>query len=200
MIEYPAPHRLQIKIAFQDPLSGGFDALVPVLHTWITEARLDDVLIDVADYKHVPDGPGILLIGHKADWAYDEVDGQPGFRYQRKRQPEVSLQGDVEAGLNALLEALDLLQVDYQQAFIPRFDQFEVTLLDRLRYPNAEDNQRDAGRVVQAAFASYFGEGTVVHVAPRQPDARLPLSFVVAARLPVAPSYPYAIKKVEAEV
>jgi hypothetical protein len=61
--------QLAIKV-FARP--GSFDqgALIPIFHNWIRERRLGDVvLIDVADYRHVPEGPGVMLIADEAHWA-----------------------------------------------------------------------------------------------------------------------------------
>ena len=39
------------------------EKLVPVFHQWIREKKIpDELLIDVADYAHVPQGPGVVLI------------------------------------------------------------------------------------------------------------------------------------------
>ena len=46
-------------------------AYVPIFHGWIQCKILDGVPIDVADYAHVPDGPGVMLIGHEADRSID---------------------------------------------------------------------------------------------------------------------------------
>src|SRR5690606_19727280 len=39
-----------------------------IFHDWLRLGVLDDVLIDVADYRHVAGGPGFLLIGHECNY------------------------------------------------------------------------------------------------------------------------------------
>jgi hypothetical protein len=34
------------------------EAVIPVFHRWIQEQIFDELLLDVANYSHVPDGPG----------------------------------------------------------------------------------------------------------------------------------------------
>ena len=40
---------------------------VAVFHQWIRDGVCPEMLIDVADYRHVPAGPGVLLIGHRGE-------------------------------------------------------------------------------------------------------------------------------------
>lgn len=76
------------------------EAIIPVWHRWIQESRLPDtLLIDVADYRHVVDGPGIMLIGDGVHYALDRQDGRLGLLVSRKRDPE----GEVEAKLDEIL-------------------------------------------------------------------------------------------------
>src|SRR3972149_6438419 len=58
--------------------------LIYVFHQWIQESVLPELLIDVADYCHVPEGPGVLLVAHEADYSMDHTDGRWGMRYNRK--------------------------------------------------------------------------------------------------------------------
>ena len=46
-------------------------AAIPVFHRWIQEGACEELLIDVADYRHVPAGPGVVLIGHEANYSLD---------------------------------------------------------------------------------------------------------------------------------
>ncbi|MBW1832016.1 MAG: hypothetical protein JRJ10_10020, partial [Deltaproteobacteria bacterium] len=51
--------------------------LIPVFHEWIRAKKItDELLIDVADYAHVPQGPGVVLIGHQSDYYLDVADNR----------------------------------------------------------------------------------------------------------------------------
>lgn len=39
-----------------------------IFYDWLRLGVLDDVLVDVADYRHVAGGPGFLLIGHECNY------------------------------------------------------------------------------------------------------------------------------------
>ena len=60
---------------------------VPVFHNWIQDQAIDDhLLIDVADYSHIPDGPGVMLIAHEGNFSLDQESQQPGIMYMRKTE------------------------------------------------------------------------------------------------------------------
>ena len=58
---------LNVKIFAQEPASIDLAGAIPVFHRWIQENVCEELLIDVADYRHVPAGPGVLLVGHEAN-------------------------------------------------------------------------------------------------------------------------------------
>ncbi|RMH11568.1 MAG: hypothetical protein D6698_16165, partial [Gammaproteobacteria bacterium] len=43
------------------------EKVVEIFHRWVQGQVLPLVLIDVADYTHVPNGPATLLVGHRAN-------------------------------------------------------------------------------------------------------------------------------------
>ncbi|MBS0420011.1 MAG: hypothetical protein JSR66_20030 [Proteobacteria bacterium] len=60
--------------------------LIPLYHRWIQQNALPDLLIDVADYSHVPAGPGVMLIAHEGNYALDEGGHGRGVVYYSKRR------------------------------------------------------------------------------------------------------------------
>src|SRR4051812_19978067 len=77
--------------------------VVEVMHRWIQGRRLDEVLIDVADYSHVHDGPGVVLIGHEGNYSVDRLDGRLGLTFQRKRSVAGSLAARLASALRSTL-------------------------------------------------------------------------------------------------
>jgi len=80
-------HKLQLKI-FATPEAARaveVEALIPVFHRWIKERVLPELVIDVANYAHVPEGPGVVLIGHGSDYFMDLGGGRLGLLHNRKR-------------------------------------------------------------------------------------------------------------------
>ena len=62
------------------------ELFIPVFHEWIQkDLILNHVMVDVADYKHILDGPGIMLISHEGNFSIDLENGKVGFLYIRKQ-------------------------------------------------------------------------------------------------------------------
>src|SRR5947209_3852895 len=97
-------------------VSGGvdldLDPILPIFHGWIQNQVFDELLLDVADYRHVPNGPGVVLIGHEADYSIDNTDGRLGVRYNRKALVNGSNQDRLEQATRAVLLAVKLLEED----------------------------------------------------------------------------------------
>ena len=77
--------KLQIKFFAKPNPAFDVEAIVPVFHRFIREHAFDELMIDVADYKHVKNGPGIALIGDANDYFLDEGEGRAGLLFSRKR-------------------------------------------------------------------------------------------------------------------
>jgi hypothetical protein len=69
------------------------EAFIPIFHRWIQGQQLDELLIDVVDYRHVYYGPGVVLVAHDAHYAMDAADGRLGLLYSRRRETHPSRQG-----------------------------------------------------------------------------------------------------------
>src|SRR5580765_2876357 len=80
-------HKLQLKIYLTPESARALDpeALIPVFHRWIKQRLLPELTIDVANYGHVPEGPGVVLIGHGSDYFMDAGEGRLGLLHNRKR-------------------------------------------------------------------------------------------------------------------
>ncbi|MBW2212567.1 MAG: hypothetical protein JRG67_16300 [Deltaproteobacteria bacterium] len=97
------------------------EKLIPVFHEWIRTKKIsDELLIDVADYAHVPQGPGVVLIGHQSDYYLDVADNRPGLLYSRKRGFEGDFQAGIDDAFRRALNACQLLEVRDQRSALPR--------------------------------------------------------------------------------
>ena len=84
--------KVDLKVFLEQPESLSLDTVIPVFHHWIQTPCLDELLIDVADYRHVPDGPSVLLIGHDAHYVMDRTEGELGLLYSRRRETHANHQ------------------------------------------------------------------------------------------------------------
>ncbi len=152
MTEYPS--RISVKF-FLRSSSSAVDpsALIPVFHRWIREGeRLDGLTIDVADYHHVPDGPGVMLIGHEWDRALDFAGGRLGVLSVSKRGLDGDLDSRVAAVAADALHLAALLQAEDVGVQVA-LDEVEVTLLDRLFAPNTAEALAAHGEAIASALA-----------------------------------------------
>jgi hypothetical protein len=134
-------HKLQLKIYLTPESARAVDVedLIPVFHRWIKQRLLPELTIDVANYRHVPHGPGVVLIGHGSDYFLDEGEGRPGLLHNRKRAglaPGERL-GDLA---RRTLHAAALLERDPALAGKVQFATNELLFRvnDRLAAPNSD--------------------------------------------------------------
>ena len=111
---------------------------IDVFHRWIQRQILPGILIDVADYRHIPNGPGILLIGHEADIVMDRAGGRLGLLYQRKSIQPGPLTTRLCAAIEAALSACRLLEQELLLGGDIKFtaNEFVFVANDRLLAPN----------------------------------------------------------------
>ena len=125
---------INVKLFIENPQSVNLADYSAVFNTWIQNHALDELLIDVADYLHVPNGPGLLLIGHEADYSLDNRAGRLGLLYNRKKQLEGTTQEKLVQAARAVLTAARLLEKENAMQFNTR--EFQVLINDRLLVPN----------------------------------------------------------------
>lgn len=155
-------HKIAIKFYAAESNGLTDHDFVPVLHTWIQNKVVPDhMLIDVADYSHVKDGPGTLLVAHEANTYLDRFDGMLGLTYSRK-QPltdATSFQDRLTQAITAALQACERLEADPQLDGRLKFrtDEFVLFINDRLLAPNTpktfEAIKFDIENVARTVFA-----------------------------------------------
>src|SRR4051794_16534409 len=106
-------HRISVKFFAQDGTSIADQAFVPVFHRWIQGKLVPDhLLVDVADYAHVHNGPGIALVSYEANFYTDRCEGRLGLMYQRKQPAAGDFRARLEQAARAALEACRRLEKD----------------------------------------------------------------------------------------
>jgi hypothetical protein len=154
------------------PVEGGaapdLGRLLELFHGWIQrDAMAGELLIDVADYRHVAGGPGVLLVGHEGDYSLDLADGRPGLRYNRKAPLAGTNAERFAQAWGAAARACRLLE----EAAL-RFSRTEAELWinDRALAPNTPATLQACRPELEAFFRAAFGHGEF-RLEP-QPDPR----------------------------
>ena len=169
--------RLQLKLYLEPSEHFELEALIPVFHRFIRDQVLKELLIDVVDYSHVPDGPGVVLIGHGADFYVGALDGAYGLVYSRKRGgpgPDARLEDALRRLINAarLLEREDGLELRFKS------NELSLRLTDRLHAPNDDATFASTKAEVEALFGRVYGSSVELE---RLPASKEPLGIRIKA-------------------
>lgn len=151
--------RFALKFFLRDPAAVRPEEVLRLFHRWIQEHRLEGTLIDVADYAHVPDGPGVVLIGFEADYYLDSAEGPAGLLYSRKRPLEGALPARLRTALRAALDACAKLEAEPEFEGSVRFRGDEALFIanDRLLAPNTEEAFAALRPPLEETFRALWG-------------------------------------------
>jgi hypothetical protein len=105
-----------------------------VFNGWIQTRALGELLVDVADYGHVHHGPGLVLIGHTANYSLDESEGRLGLLYNRKARVDGSNQDRLRQAVRAALLAAQKLEREQGLQF--EGGEVQIIVNDRHVAPN----------------------------------------------------------------
>jgi hypothetical protein len=175
--------RISVKIFVENPDSVDLDQFIPTFHRWIQENASDELLVDVADYRHVHNGPGVILVAHEADYALNMEAGRPGLLYTRKRSVPENLSAALQLLVAQAVKAAQRLEQETDLRF--RTDEVEIAFLDRLTVMNTEERFSDLRGEIEAALGSVYG-GLRAQTERISHDAREPLT--VRASIAGAPT------------
>ncbi len=147
---------VNVKLLAKDPEDVDLEPLIPVFHNWIKAQICDELLLDVADYRHVHEGPGVILIGQQANYSVDNTDNRLGVRYNRKYPLEGSNQDRLKQAARSALTAFQRLEAEagLNGKLLFSGQEIEVFVNDRLMAPN-RDSTRE---VVEPELQEFLGK------------------------------------------
>lgn len=179
MRNLPNLQHVNVKFFLEDADAIDLEKAIHVFHSWIQEQKLDDLLIDVADYRHVPSGPGVILIGHNAHYSFDNEEGQLGVLYNRKTPLEVSDAELIASSLRAALHICRLLMEEEVFRGKIKFakNKLQFIVNDRLLAPNDTATYEFLLPQFADALAKVFGQRD--YQFSRDSDPRKRLTIVV---------------------
>jgi hypothetical protein len=147
-------HRLGVKFFATDPAAIHLDDFIPIFHGWIQKQSLDNhLLIDVHDYSHMHQGPGILLVAYEGNFSIDMSDGRPGLLYYRKTPTTLPPAEHVTTILRSALQAVRLLEKFSTNEFV-------IIANDRLEAPNNDKTFNELQPILTAALKQVFDRST----------------------------------------
>ena len=174
---------VNVKLLVQNPEEARLEPLIPVFHSWIEAQNGDELLIDVADYTHVPAGPGVVLIGHEGNYSVDNTGNRLGVRYNRKAAFDGGNQDSLTQAARAALSACRRLEAEPRLGGKFRFNgqDIEIFINDRLVAPNNAAT-REAFDADFQLFSRKLFRGKEYSISYGEDPRSLFTAFVKAAR------------------
>ena len=167
---------INLKFYIENAESLNLESFHGVFNNWIQRSLTDDLLVDVAEYLHVHNGPGIMLIGHSANYSLDLTTGRLGLLYNRKEQVEGTNKQKLAQAAHAVLRAMRILEKENRVRFIG--NEVQLIINDRLITPNTAETFSALKDDLESFFGTLFNGAavTLVHQSA-EPRAR----FIVDA-------------------
>jgi hypothetical protein len=186
--------KFDLKLFLHDASGIELEAFIPLFHRWIQTQCLEELLIDVADYRHVPHGPGIVLIAHDAHYAIDMAQGRLGLLYSRRRETHPSRHAIHGMGdrlwsvLQCTLTACQHLETDptFEGQLRFRGDELLVRLNDRLLVPNTAAAYDELRQALEPCLAMLYPDSRVAVEHVREGVSRLTVAIKAAENPDVA--------------
>jgi hypothetical protein len=168
-------HKFGIKFFAPDAAKFDILKLIPVYHRWIQQHSLDDLLIDVADYSHVPAGPGVMLIAHEGNYALDETGHERGVVYYSKHTLNGEFSERLALVARKALKAARLLSEDatLEGELKVSGNQLQFFANDRLVAPNTDAAFAELEPALRAFLNRLYAGAPYTLVRERDPKERL---------------------------
>lgn len=169
------PQRLTVSIPAAPKV--GLDAATSVFHRFIQRHLVEGFILDVADYRHVTNGPGMMIIGGEVDYSLTETT----FSVTLKRLGDDAA-SQFRTAVRFLLGAVE--QIDEDGALPTAFDRSSLTVVvaDR-RLGTVDEVQAALLADIAPVAAEVFGAGTEVAPVAIDDPRSLPSVVVSAARV-----------------
>ena len=174
------PRRLAIKFKLKNKPDFEPEAVVAVFQRWIQEHAVEGLLIDVVDYKHVQEGPGVILIADEGDYGYDLNNGV-GLRYTRKRFLQDNFLDTLRLTFRLAFiasqrledeDALSEIEFDYASA--------EISFLDRKYYRNDADTLDQVNDELVGFLSELYGDEVTLSRTNDDSREAFSVSYVVS--------------------
>ncbi len=175
--------RLGVKFFVENPLSVEIRNFVPVFHSWIQKQVIEDhLLIDVHDYSHIYQGPGILLVAHEGNFSMDLGQDRLGLFYYRKQPLNGPPLDRLKTIFLAVLQGCRLLSKGLPSENRVQFKTDEVLLVanDRLHHPNTQETFQQLQPVLSRFITQLFETQKVTLTHQGDPKERFSVALKTA--------------------
>lgn len=159
---------VNVKFFVANPEAVNLGDFLAVFNGWIQKRVTDDLLVDVADYRHVHAGPGIVLIGHEANYSLDNTGNRLGLLYNRKAPLNGNTSDRLARAVRTALLACQRLEKENKLKF--NGQDVELLINDRLLAPNTAETLSALEPELKALFDKLYGGAK--YTLARNPEPR----------------------------
>ncbi|MBM3778816.1 MAG: hypothetical protein FJW23_11365 [Acidimicrobiia bacterium] len=180
--------RVGLKLFVADPARIDAREVVPVFHRWIQTRALDHLLIDVADYGHLDEGPRVVLVAHEGNFVLDNGDRRLGLAYYRKQPLERTLADRLLAIGRIVVQAGVRLEQEPALGGRLRFlgEELQVVANDRLTAPATQAVLGSMEAALAPLLGRMYPEGAYTVGRGTEPGERATLTVRATGSLPLA--------------
>ena len=180
----PDLQRINAKLMADAPADLNIDSILAIFGRWRHDKDHPSDWVDLADYAHMARGQGILLVGKQGNFSVDLTDPGPGLLYAGKKDFQGPAANRVlEAIRRCLALAVPLVgEPEYPTGLKLQPGWWELTINDRLDFPNTDETDGQLGPDIRSALDTVFGAGN--YRAEREPNPGRRYAYSVRAKWP----------------
>ncbi|MEB3225227.1 MAG: hypothetical protein VKJ86_05425 [Synechococcus sp.] len=178
--------RFCVKFPAQTPADFDEESLIGVFQGWIRDEKIGGTLIDVVDYRHVPDGPGIMFVTYEINYMMEHQGGY-GLYAQRKwgSVPDQSHPEAIADLVQATAKFGALLE--QETGISLQGNEFLYISNDRLHGPNTDEGFEAVKADLTIALGKiYGGKSCSIERVQNNPKERLTLLVKVDSPVAIA--------------
>ena len=147
---------VNVRMFVDGALAVDLEQFINVFHEWVAAQSMDEMMIDVADYRHVPNGPAVVMVGVEEDYSIDLAGNRPALRYNRKGLLDGTNEDRLGAALSAAARTCCRLEDAFDGLKFCRTE-FELSINDRALAPNTDETWESVKPEIASFLSNAFG-------------------------------------------
>jgi hypothetical protein len=154
--------RIDLKALLDAPRDVKLDALLGIFARWRNDKDHPACWVDLADYAHMSRGAGVVIVGKQGMFGVTRFDPGLGLFYSGRADYDGSYEKRILESFRrhlALAAALHR-EPDYPAELQATTGAWELSVNDRLNFPNTEQTDRLLRPAIEAALDKLFGSGS----------------------------------------
>jgi hypothetical protein len=162
--------RLDIRLFIADPNAVEWGEFLPLFTRWAQEEP--DRWLDVADYRHVPTGPKVVLIGKECHVSVDNRREEAALLFSRREPYEGSNEERIASAFRDAFAYAERVSRELPHIRF-RHDVCELAVNDRVAFPNEPEIAEAVAAELRSALAALMPNSTATLEHDPNPKERI---------------------------